>query len=249
MITQPLTARLALGLCARLKLTKRTHSSQGFTLIEALIAIVIVAITLVSITPPIFLATATRVQNRRVQQAQQIAQGEIDRIRVIVERSQADADTYLPPKQGVNVRVADTPPAPSGTITTASTKMRSSNSTCANPDDGKVQSTGLLLIDVDGDPDCKPEFIVQTFRSDGVRDDSTAATAPPDGFVMGVRVYSIVSNGSVRSTVPANIRGTNGLGNQQNRPLAVLYGTIMRNGSSKSLDIYRKLCSTTNSGC
>jgi prepilin-type N-terminal cleavage/methylation domain-containing protein len=244
MTTQPLTARLALRVCLRLSVKPPHHSTQGFTLIEALIAIVIVAITLVSITPPIFLATATRVQNRRVQQAQQIAQGEVDRIRLMVERQQTDAMTYLPPLVGGNVRAAGNPPAPSGTFTTANAKMRSPVS-CPNPDDDTSQA--IRLVDSDGD--CQPDFIVQTFRGGEVRDSATIATAPPDGFVMGVRVYSIVSNGSIRSTEPAKLQATNGLGNQRNLPLAVSYGSVARNNSSKSLEIYNQLCTAGASGC
>jgi prepilin-type N-terminal cleavage/methylation domain-containing protein len=238
MISPPLLARFALEAGLRLRLKPRHRLTKGFTLIEALIAIVIVSVTLVSITPPIFLATATRVQNRRAQQAQQIAQGEVDRVRLLVERQQTYASNYLPALSG-SAPVVSTPP-PSGTL---AGKTRS-NVICtgATLDDGTAPAAfaAPVVLFVDVDADCKFDFIVQTFRGGEYRDSATLATSPPDGFTMGVRVYSsVAANTNVLSRDRANLRATNGLGNQTSRPLAVLYVPIVRNNSSKSLDIYR----------
>jgi type II secretory pathway pseudopilin PulG len=241
MTSIPLLNRLILGIGLRGNLKRRsTTSTAGFTLIEALVAIIIVSVTLVSITPPIFLATATRVQNRRVQQAQQIAQGEIDRVRVLMERQQAGTLALLPPLATGNVRSGTTPPAPSGT---SFARLRSPLAAC-NTDDGTTPPANGFLVSLNPTT-CTPDFIVQTFRGGEIRVAGTAVTAAPDGFVMGVRVYSIIARGNTLSTQPAALRATNGLGNQQNRPLAVLYATIVRNNSSKSLEIYQQLCPAT----
>ena len=54
---------------------------SGFTIIESLIALLVVAILLTAIAPVIVLATATRVQSRRVELATQAAKTFIDGIR------------------------------------------------------------------------------------------------------------------------------------------------------------------------
>jgi hypothetical protein len=68
---------------------------------------------------------------------------------------------------------------------------------------------------------------------------------------MGVRVYSIVAADDNNGTyvlkpgvqaVQGALRGTNGLGTQQSRPLATQYSTIVRSSNSGSLAIYRQLC-------
>ncbi|MCL6751771.1 hormogonium polysaccharide secretion pseudopilin HpsB [Nostoc sp. CCCryo 231-06] len=54
---------------------------SGFTIIESLVALLVVAILLTAIAPVIVLATATRVQSRRVELATQAAKTFIDGIR------------------------------------------------------------------------------------------------------------------------------------------------------------------------
>jgi prepilin-type N-terminal cleavage/methylation domain-containing protein len=227
----------------------------GFTLIESLVAIIILSLTVVSVLPPIFWATATRVQNRRAEQAVQLAQSEIDRVRVAVERNSI-TQAQLPPKVGAALR--PDAPAPSSIIGQG-TKLRSSVPGC-NVDDGTQATAVTQLILVDTDPEapgqpCKPEFMIQTFRGTGKPlDDGVTA---PDGFVMGVRVYSIVA--SVNSQGAAlnpgveakagNLRATNGLGTQRIRPLAVQYSTIVKSNTSGSLAIYRQLCEVAGDAC
>jgi prepilin-type N-terminal cleavage/methylation domain-containing protein len=233
----------------------RTPDS-GFTLIESLVAIIILSLTVVSVLPPIFWATATRVQNRRAEQAIQLAQSEIDRTRVAVERQAITLD-QLPPIAGGAIKPVA--PAPT-TIIAQGTKMRSAVAGC-NVDDGRQAAnvTELILVDTDPEPagvPCAPEFMIQTFRGRGVPFDT--AIAPPDGFVMGVRVYSIVAaNGTPGSyvvkpgiqAVQGTLRGTNGLGTQQSKPLATQYSVIVRSNKSEGLAIYRQLCKVAADGC
>jgi prepilin-type N-terminal cleavage/methylation domain-containing protein len=233
-------------------LTRKAPSERsGFTLIESLVAIIILSITVVSVIPPIFWATATRVQNRRAEQAIQLAQSEIDRVRVAVERKTI-TQVQLPPRVGTALKPVA--PAPT-TIIAKGAKLRSAVPGC-NVDDGNqsVNVTDLILVDTDpeapGSPEpCKPEFMIQTFRGAGVPLDQ--ADAPPDGFVMGVRVYSIVAADNTGGTytvrpgiqsAQGTLRGTNGLGTQQSRPLATNYSTIVRTNKSDGLGIYRQLC-------
>ena len=263
----PAKKRLAPGFALRfsLSLTQKMASSQrsdqGLTLIEGLVAIVVVAITLVSITPPIFWATGTRVQNRRAEQSLQLAQGEIDRVRTLIDQGQNDP-SLLPPAAGAILR--GTGAVGVSAPSTAKPGIVTVNPGCpsANRDNGSQPTLNQYIqINTDSNPenpsDCNPNFLMQTFRSTGFDGNGAAipvgdVTTPPEGFVMGVRVYSIVAEpnliGRKAETTQASLKGTNGLGNQLTRPLAVQYSTIVRSNASKNLDIYRKLCPTAGSG-
>jgi type II secretory pathway pseudopilin PulG len=240
----------------------RYQSQQGLTLIEALIAIMVITITVVAVTPPIFWATATRVQNQRAEQALSLAQGEIDRVRAIVERQEVEENfTLLPPVAGTEseVRQASNPsnnrvPAPKNAKSGA---VQSAKSCSSTPDDGAPPSAFDQYVQVDINSDCQPDFLLQTFRSQGIDErgnmfiPQNAEGRDLSGFVMGVRVYSIVAKAALDANkgkvAPASLKGTTGLGGQLDRPLAVLYSTIVRSSDSGNLSVYRALCGT--SGC
>jgi prepilin-type N-terminal cleavage/methylation domain-containing protein len=232
-------------------LVARHQSTQptGFTLIESLVAVIILTLTVVSVLPPIFWATATRVQNRRVEQAVQLAQSEIDRVRVAFERD-ARALNQLPPSTGAGLR----PNAPAPTSIIPEAQKRRSIVPACNIDDGTQAPNVVSVIAVDTDPEpngqpCRPEYLVQTFRGTGLPDDTAAS--PPAGFVMGVRVYSIVARENIlagRAQVGQGKQGgTNGLGTQQLRPLTEQYSPIVRSNFSDTLNIYRQLCGAAGS--
>ena len=63
---------------SRFILTRCQSNESGFTIIESLIAIIVVAILLVAIAPVLALSVATRVQARRVELATQAAKAYID---------------------------------------------------------------------------------------------------------------------------------------------------------------------------
>ncbi|MBL1178606.1 type IV pilus modification PilV family protein [Pantanalinema sp. GBBB05] len=210
-------------------------SDAGLSLIECLVAIVVISITVVAITPPIFLATATRIQSRRADQANQIAQGEIDRIRVIVERG--------------NYATNELPAASTGTVTaiaaanagTATSGPVLSPANCATryPTTTPTPVSTLIRVDVDGD--CTPEYVMQVFRTTGV---APSVSDPPFSFDLGVRVYayspgeSLPTLGTQRSSlVMGTGRRDSGVGIR--RPLAVLYSKLARNDSSRTLDLLR----------
>ena len=67
-------------------------SEDGLTLLECLVAIAVIALTGAMIGPPLVMAAATRVQNRRAEQALQLAQGEVDRIRAMVIRGTTNTE-------------------------------------------------------------------------------------------------------------------------------------------------------------
>jgi prepilin-type N-terminal cleavage/methylation domain-containing protein len=227
--------------------------AAGFTLIESLVAMMVISITVISITPPILWATATRVQNRRAEQAVQLAQSEIDRVRVSVDRQQ-----YLLNEVPPQTTVGGVRPNPLAPVRIRNEKLRSIVPAC-NRDDGTQPNDSGDLIPVDTDPEtdgsCRPEFLVQVFRGQDARGPANTNTqSPPDGFVMGVRVYAYAARDNVASgrlqTQAAALRLTNGLGGQTTRPLAVQYSTIVRSNLSDGVDLYRQLCQGgSQSGC
>jgi type II secretory pathway pseudopilin PulG len=208
-------------------------SQQGLSILECLIAVAVLGLTAGLVLPPLVIASATRVQTRRAEQALQLAQGEVDRVRVLVERNEhlpARLPAIVDPPAGRMENV----PAPG----TAYTQLKSP-SNCNSRTDIQVPANRALLIDVDGD--CQPDFMMQTFRTRGSTTTSEQAEqGRPSEFQMGVRVYSIAAgrtdatrnyvqlggNLTGLQTQPANLSLTSSEGRQLQRPLAVLYTHI-----------------------
>lgn len=238
--------KLLLGLIRRTTIAQR--ADQGLTLIEGLLAIVIISITMVSITPPIFWAVASRVQTQRAEQALKLAQGEIDRVRTIVDRGETTSLNRLPPELAATINVRSGVAAPN----TAADGVISARSDCAAATFPPASNATFVAVDTNAD--CNPDYLLQTFRSQGLDQNGNAFTRAANqtlsGFVMGVRVYSAVARpalvASRGSTEPAALRGTSGLGNQLDRPLAVLYSTIVRSNESQNVELYRRLCPATS---
>lgn len=210
---------------------RQSSSEQGFTLLETLVAIVIIAIVSAAIAPPILLATATRVQNQRVEQATQLARGEVDRIRLLVEQGQ-----YQP---------ADLPPLSSATVETTAPPAALPANPITDPTTPRTAATASFLVDLS--PPNKPDtdkFVVQTFRADeqtATINRSSGTVSIPVAFWMGVRVYSFRSfaNGT-RPTgrEQASLGFTSG--EKLQSPLAVLYTPIIRSDQRFSLCKYHK---------
>lgn len=204
-------------------------SEQGLSLLECLMAVAVIGLTAAMITPPLYLAAATRVQNRRAEQAFQLAQGEIDRIQVIVAKGQHVA-VNLPQAAGGTLALV---PPPSG----ASSQLDSVNATCNTYNDQPLPITTALRIDVDGD--CSTDFLMQTFRSTGV----TSSTDPQrrlTDFEVGVRVYAFLAQGNWANLQrdQASLVLTTGLGSQRTRPLSVLFNRMTWSEQSATLCRY-----------
>jgi prepilin-type N-terminal cleavage/methylation domain-containing protein len=246
-------------------------SRSGFTLIESLVAIIVISVTVVAISPPIFWAAATRVQNRRAEQALSIAQSSIDQVRGKIERGGVTT-LELPALDTLSGSLRPNPGAP---LPTAKwTRKQSITSACntvsqispgkpavpatettaaipaIKPDQHYPALGEYLEVDTDGDASCNPEFLVQIFRNDGVCADGPCQASSVPGeerkplvFSVGVRVYSAIAKDSpILLTEKARLTGTTGTGQTGSRPLAVLYSTVVKSDSSKSLDRYRELC-------
>jgi len=231
------------------------RSDGGLTLIECLVAIVMVAVTGALMTPPLFLAAATRVQNRRSEQALQIAQGEIDLIRTLVERNeQQDAnlpdvvvvtdDGGNPQNIGPDDLLRDTP-APTALVPN---ELKSPNESCNTfDDDGSYYpDSHLQALEVDIDGDCSSEFFVQYFRDEGT--DIPSDDTKPGEFRIGVRVYAIGAEANLGrlSTLPASLNFTSGEGNQRQRPLAVISTEVVESDSDTSICQYYDVTTLCN---
>ncbi|HHP7243348.1 MAG TPA: type II secretion system protein [Elainellaceae cyanobacterium] len=228
--------------------TSRIGSSEtGLTLLECIVSIVVIAITGALITPPLFLATATRLQNQRSEQALQISQGEVDRIRTLAEQSR-HYPAALPAVGPANTAGVQTYALPDA----IANQIKSVNTNCADLYDGaQVPPTTLLPIDVDGD--CEGDFLMQFFRTDGVTSTQETAngTNRPTEFKVGVRVYArnagdnlgnLYRDPDTGSVVPTSLKFTSGEGNQRERPLAVQYAQITWGDTEFSLCQYHDQC-------
>ncbi|HEY9850625.1 MAG TPA: prepilin-type N-terminal cleavage/methylation domain-containing protein [Leptolyngbyaceae cyanobacterium] len=219
------------------KVSKGNSSEQGMSLLECLIAIVVVTMVITFLTPPIFIAVATRIQNRRAEQAIQLAQGEVDRVRRTVERGSYE-DRDLPPQGGVSDNNVKQQAAPSSTVRPED---------IPNTQSFPSSATQGLLVDVNGDG--SDDFIVQTYRTPGVRNNTGRLV----GFNIGVRVYTVsirdnwglVENPPQRS---ASLKFSTALGQQQRRPLALMYTSVVRSDARTSLQCYHEFLGRPISG-
>jgi len=167
----------------KLKLQQKASSSSdsGVTIIESLIAIVVVAILLAGISPVLVMSTATRVQSRRIEKATQAANTFIDGVRtrsipapiVLGLAALPKVSTAVPRTLEDNLISLVKMPAPK---------------TAADADLYFVKSDGII---------CKPgaagctkdinspleEFYIQA------RQITVIGSGPNDGYRLAVRVY------------------------------------------------------------
>jgi prepilin-type N-terminal cleavage/methylation domain-containing protein len=189
----------------------------GLTLIECLVAIVVIGISVAAVAPALVLTVATRVQSQKAEQALNLAQTEIDQVRLVVERGSAGYVGSTPLSTAIaDIRTVGAPTTFVGS-TTAITQAR--------------------LVDLDGDG--SNDFAIQTFRNPGY---TPPGSGDPIAFDMGVRVYDIRSQENIASleTTQAAIGLTSGSGQRRNKPLAVLYTSIVRGEADEALCGYVK---------
>jgi len=194
-------------------------SEAGLSLLECLMAIAIIVLSVAMIAPPLFIATATRVQNRRAEQALQIAQGEVDRLQVLMSRNENIA-VRLPVSVGSSTAL-DTWAPPTG----PATAVKSVNSTCNTYQDQQISASLALPVDADGD--CTIDFYMQSFRTAGSIPQSEQGSTNPKitDFEVEVRVYSslVTKNGwTGLQQEQVNLNLTSGEGSRRTRPLVVL---------------------------
>lgn len=200
------------------------HTEQGLTLVETLAAILTIAIVITVSTPPILLAVATRIQTRRAERAMQIAQEQIERIRILVEQGEYENSDLPPAASGISdpdsINTVDAP-----------------GSICPSCNANSYPSS--ITEAFEQIEQNQQNFLVQVFREPGVSQ-TVDGTSQVVAFRMGVRVYSPAAQLGSLNTTPASLQITSGLGEQQQSPLAVLYADLVRGDLTGSLDSYRQ---------
>ncbi|NJL46309.1 MAG: type II secretion system protein [Leptolyngbyaceae cyanobacterium SM2_5_2] len=211
-------------------------NSQGLTLIECLVAIIMVALVASAITPALVISVATRVQSQKAEQALQLAQSQIDQVRLLAEQNTLDlvnstpGTSFVPVATGIKDNEVQTQPGPEAKTSVAR--------------DALADTTETFSIPLNGH-----DFAVQLYRTEGLeRDDE------PVAFAMGVRVYdqSAVESGSSGNlpTDPISLGVTGGEGQRSSRPLAALYTTVavsVNNDGDSLCDLIQFTGSTTGS--
>jgi prepilin-type N-terminal cleavage/methylation domain-containing protein len=186
---------------------KTIRTSDGLTLIECLVAIVMVGLIGSAIAPALLISVATRVQSQKAEQALELAQSEIDKVRQLMEREEADTTT-LPPS------------APfTGTYTTDNLVANVAGPTYGAPVANPDTAFKTRAVELNGE-----RFAVQVYRTPGKFVGSVPVT-----FNLGVRVYdydAVVATGSGNlGTDPAALKMVGTKGQRTSRPLVSLYTT------------------------
>ncbi|MEA5569496.1 hormogonium polysaccharide secretion pseudopilin HpsB [Calothrix sp. UHCC 0171] len=189
---------------------KATEVCQpGFTIIESLMAIIVVAILLSATAPAILISVGNRVQAKRIESATQAARAYIDGVR---------SGAIEVPKQVIVLNEVNT------TSKTFDSKRGNfsgvnaptSSLSCNSPINGYCSNTttsSLYCINRDQNAGCAnnngKDLIIQAFRSttDTTIDDSEK------GYLIGIRVYRADAfNGTVLKTKKANDAKTSSVG-------------------------------------
>ncbi len=215
-----------------------TRTSDGLTLIECLVAIVMVGLIGSAIAPALLISVATRVQSQKAEQALGLAQTEIDKVRQLMDRGEAFAAsptlTNLPPSATFT-----------GTYTADSLVANVAGPTYGAPVANPSTAFRTRAVELNGE-----RFAVQVYRTPG-----RFVGSVPVSFNLGVRVYdydAVVATGSGNlAKDPASLRMVSSKGQRTARPLAALYTTVTASDGA-SLCNYIQYLSTTASvptGC
>jgi prepilin-type N-terminal cleavage/methylation domain-containing protein len=209
----------------QLKQSSAQSNESGFTIIESLVAILVVAVLLVAIAPVLVMSTASRVQARRIELATGAAKALID---------------------GINSKIVSDPTI-TVTLTADQTRKISTSTSDYLMSSAAVPTarTGLYCFNKNGNlanPDCTSDlFYIQAIRV-------AVSGSDPDsgqGYRLGVRVYrSDAQFGSLTAASSGNKAAivTGGLGDRK-APLIEMTTEIVRGQSS-----YNALCSRLG-GC
>jgi prepilin-type N-terminal cleavage/methylation domain-containing protein len=219
-------------------------TQSGFTIIECLLAIIIVSILLAAIAPVIVLSVATRVQARRVELGAQAARTYIDGVRAGTIELPAHAKLLTDIKEE-RIGFARIPAPPSGALINCLTTSPN-YPYCRNN-----KNLSLYCIDVDGSGCTGPrDMVVQSFRSvQNLTDDNGSK-----GYLLGVRVYraDAFDGGSALQTTwtlyrdkePTKVATYAGGKGNQKAPLAEITTEIR----GKKMD-YKSLCDRLPGTC
>ena len=218
-------------------LNQRSPSQQGYTILEGLMAVVVVSVMLLAIGPVIAFSVGTRVQAKRVELATQAGKSYIDK----VKSGEMKID-QLSFKTTQNLWQNAEPPA------NASLNCPVPTPTPTDPNPDKIlipceTPSGLYCMDFDGGG-CKSEtptpsvtdMVVQGIVYDPTADSTIATTK---GYQLAVRVYRANSFGAgITLKTPtdsdplkSDSLTTNALGNRS-LPLIVMTTEVLRSDAT-----------------
>ncbi|MFQ4144070.1 hormogonium polysaccharide secretion pseudopilin HpsB [Chlorogloeopsis sp. ULAP02] len=207
---------------------------EGFTIIESLVAIVVLSILLAAIAPVFALSVATRVQARRVELASQAARSYIDGVR---------SQKILPPATPATstALTAVDAPIPTGSFTCTANSYCTASST-------STTATNLYCIDFDGSGSCEitsvTDMVLQVFRY------HPSSNVANQGYALGVRAYradafkettTLLKSSSLPNNKQATFTG--GMG-QRKAPLVEMTADI-----NDIVPKYTDLCARFPGGC
>ncbi len=215
---------------------------SGFTIIESLIAVVVVSVLMVAIAPVVVFSTATRVQSRRVELATQAAKTYIEGVRT--KAVQASNITTIPvDATKTDQELLQAYPVPKEGNLTCNNSDGDTDST--NDNYCTVPTTNLYCTDGDGDGACtigsNKDFVIQAFRY------NKSSTLTTTGYLLGVRVYradGFQNDGALTKAPTKQSTVTGGLGNRK-APLVEINTEINSNSDSFN-DLCNRLKDSSN---
>lgn len=197
-------------------------SAAGFTLVECIMAIVVVGLTGAVVAPFMVISVATRVQNQRAEQAIELAQSEIDRVRIEFEQNGAEEDFV--PTRYQNAVIAE------GDITCATDEYcpaKFRGPTDIDTDDTVIDPDGDGEKEVDVNGDDTFDFFIQGFL---VQRQDNAGNDIPNAYELGVRVYDIRASENFPAgglaTDEALVGVTSSEGERVAKPLSAVYASV-----------------------
>lgn len=179
--TQRFNAEEHRVICPFVRIWKINYSQSGFTIVESLMAIVVVGILMSAIAPVIALSVSTRVQARRVELATLAARTYIDGVQsgaiaapnhaiILDEIDDTTTPKQFSPQRGTFASVAA--PTSSGSLMCTATEAPY----CQN-----TSTSSLYYIDLDGGGysiTSSRDTVIQAFR-----------TSNAQNYILGLRVY------------------------------------------------------------
>jgi type II secretory pathway pseudopilin PulG len=217
------------------KLNFRQSSESGYTILEGLMAILVVSALITMVGPVIAFSAGTRVQARRVELATQAAKTYMNAIRANPYNKNSTINTEL--VDGItNIVPPDPAKTPEKTVAESDAPV-GVDLTCPNTNAYCTAPAGLYCIDFDNLPANQPgctndslsDMIIQPIRLQGAVDPLTNKDDPNKGYKLAIRVYRANSftpgiGNNLQTTTPST-NVTNALGNR-NAPLVTMSSDI-----------------------
>lgn len=219
-------------------LPAQNHSEAGLTLVECIMAIVVVGVVGAVIAPMMAISVATRVQSQRAEQSLALAQSEIDRVRIMFEQGDLPNDANTEVGQ-ITLEEQSDDDFSTDYWPVVGTVDGDRAASVLGPTGLNDTATTLRAVVIINDPDVpddeeEPDFIVQSYL---VEKDDVEET-----YEMGVRVYDYDAVANANGALPTNEallgiteggRATDNQGDRSVRPKAVLYTNL---GATEDID-------------